>query len=75
MATPSSDSSLVDIQSLQNEAARINGDMEWILNIHQQTPNPQFGRSVTALQKVYLDLLNNPYSVPAPERPIARTCF
>ena len=66
----SSDSSLVDIQSLQNEAARINGDMEWILNIHQQIPNPQFGRSVTALQKVYLDLLNNPYSVPAPERPI-----
>lgn len=66
----SSDSSLVDIQSLQNEAARINGDMEWILNIHQQTPNPQFGRSVTALQKVYLDLLKSPYSVPAPERPI-----
>ena len=65
-----SDSSSVDVLSLQNEAARINGDMEWILNIHQQTPNPQFGRSVTALQKVYLDLLKSPYSVPAPERPI-----
>lgn len=60
----------VDLESLQQEALLINGDMEAILNIHELTPNIHTGRSLPSLENTYINLFDKPYSVLPPERPI-----
>lgn len=65
----SSPSPVVDIADLERQAATINGDMRWILDIHAETPNPAHGRTAAALLNAYLQSHTAAFSVPAPVRP------
>lgn len=60
---------VVDVDGLLQEAAQINGNMDWILNIHQETPSPASGRSRSSLLSSFIQMRNNPFEVSAPARP------
>lgn len=58
-----------DVAELERQAAVINGDMEWILGIHTETPNPAHGRTMGSLLDAYLAHHTAVFSLPAPVRP------
>lgn len=57
------------LQELEKQASAINGDMDWILNIHADTPSPATGRLGDSLLELYLHQQQQPFEIPAPIRP------
>lgn len=61
--------STMNVAELERQAAVINGNMQWILNIHTATPHIAQGRTISSLLDAYLTNHTAVFSLPAPDRP------
>lgn len=69
--TPKTATGAVDVAALADAVSSLNLEMEALLNIHLQTPDPKQGAIHAKLQAQYDQYRNGVFTIPAPMRPSA----